>query len=161
MERITNKADVIKRIDESINFYADRIKAFKAIEFCTKKDGGEFAVMSKNFAAEKPVYIRIEPHYDGYRLYISYRNIAGRYTEDWIDFNTVTEAKEKIENLIKGDTARMAARIEEKAKAVIITDEIIAKLDEISAILDNAGIEKRNTLRYAIGALLVSREYEI
>lgn len=161
MENIRNKKDVLARLDESINFYADRIKAFKAIEICTKKDGGAFAVMSKNFKAEKPVYINVAPHYNEYRLTISYRTAAGRYTEDWIDFSSVKEAVEKIDNLIKGDEARKAAREIEKAKAETITDEVIAKLDEITALLDNAGIEKRNTLRYAIGALLVNRQYDI
>lgn len=163
MENIRNTADVIARIDESIDFYASRIKALESIKRLSKKDGSDFAVISKNFDGDKAagVYVKVYAHYDEYRLEFSYRNAKGRYSEDWIDFASVDNAFEKIEKLIAADHERMAAREYEKAKAETIANTVIRKLDEISAFLDEEGIEKRNTLRYAIGALIKDYEYRI
>lgn len=163
MENIRNTADVIARLDESIDFYASRIKALESIKRLSKKDGSDFAVISKNFDGDKAagVYIKVSPHYDEYRLDFSYRNAKGRYVNDWIDSSSVDNAFEKIEKLITDDHERMAAREYEKAKAETIANTVIRKLDEISAFLDEEGIEKRNTLRYAIGTLIKDYEYRI
>lgn len=163
MENIRSTADVIARIDESIDFYASRIKALESIKRLSKKDGSDFAVISKNFDGDAAagVYVRVHPQYNEYRLDYSYRNAKGRYCEDWIDFSSVDNAFEKIEKLIANDHARMAAREYERAKAETIANTVIRKLDEISAFLDEEGIEKRDTLRYAIGALIKDYEYRI
>ena len=50
MERIRNFEDVKNKLQESINYYDCRIKAWESVTFPTKKDGTPFKVFSKNFA---------------------------------------------------------------------------------------------------------------
>ena len=49
MERIYNKEDAKKRMQRSVNFYQIRIEAWENVERVTKKDGSDFAILSKNF----------------------------------------------------------------------------------------------------------------
>lgn len=169
MENIRNANDIIARVNESIDFYASRINAFKAIKRLTKKDGSNFAIASKNFEGDKSkqVYITITSRYDytakanGYRLSINYYDNRHRWREDWIDFLNVDEAFNKIENTIATSNELKAKAESEREKSEAIANAAIAKLDEISKMLDENGIEKHNTLRYAIGALLKNYEYQI
>ena len=169
MENIRNASDIIARMNESIDFYTSRVNALKAIKRMTKKDGSNFAIASKNFEGDKSkqVYITITPRYDytakanGYRLNISYYDNRHRWQEDWIDFLNVDEAFSKINNAIAESNKRKAKAESERDKSEAIAKATIAKLDEISKMLDDNGIEKHNTLRYAIGALLKNYEYQI
>ena len=169
MENIRNANDVIARMNESIDFYASRINAFKAIKRLTKKDGSNFAIASKNFDGDKSkqVYITVNQRYDyaskanGYRLTVNYYDNRHKWNEDWIDFSNVDEAFEKIKNTIANDIDRKAKREAEKEKSESIANAAIAKLNEITAMLDANGIEKHDTLRYAIGALIKDYEFRI
>lgn len=169
MENIRNASDIIARMNESVDFYTSRINALKAIKRLTKKDGSNFAIASKNFEGDKSkqVYITITPRYDytakanGYRLSINYYDNRHRWQEDWIDFLNVDEAFEKIASHIASSNELKAKAESEREKSETIAKAAIAKLDEISKMLDDNGIEKHNTLRYAIGALIKDYEYRI
>lgn len=86
MERIRNFEDVKNRLQESINYYDCRIKAWEAVTFPTKKDGTPFKVFSKNFdGADIGKYYPVEDAAHPYlTVYAEEKQIGGntRYISD-------------------------------------------------------------------------------
>lgn len=67
MTNIRRYEEVKESIQNSINFYEARIKAWENVSFPTKKDGTQFKVLSKNFEGAKiGVYYPVEDYGNPY-----------------------------------------------------------------------------------------------
>lgn len=50
MERIFTIEDAKQRLEKRLSYYTARVEAWEKVERVSKKDGGDFAIISKNFA---------------------------------------------------------------------------------------------------------------
>ena len=67
-ENIRTISDAKERIQESVNYYADRIAAFSKVRRVHKKDGGDFANIQRNF--------------EGCRLYFEFNSFKAEVTAE-------------------------------------------------------------------------------
>lgn len=81
METMRPKADIEKRLNESISFYDSRIKAWENVKRKSKKDGTNFVNLSQNFEnASIGKYYPVETYATPY-LSVFFEN-GNRYEQD-------------------------------------------------------------------------------
>ena len=79
--------DIIEKLNKSKNDYILKIELWKKVERVTKKDGTEFAVLSKNFKNARivPATVSIRPAYE-----IQVNDfVSGRYISDYFDITPI------------------------------------------------------------------------
>lgn len=155
MDNIRCSADVVSRCRESVYYYADRIAAWEGVKRITKKDGGDFQAFNRNFSGGA-----VEYYYYKNAFCVHFLDSAGHYQTDDVD---VADTVDKQFSAIADRIARYKAWKEAAEKQLAQAEEaaafVLTKLDEIISGVNAMDIDKSSTLRYALGALLKSREY--
>ena len=155
MDNIRCSADVVSRCRESVNYYADRIAAWENVKRITKKDGSDFQAFNRNFSGGA-----VEYYYYKNAFCVHFLDSARRYQTDDLD----------IADTVDGQFSAIAERIAkykawkaEAEKQLIIAEEaaafVLSKINEIVSGIDEMGVDKQTTLRYALGALLQDNRY--
>ena len=79
MEKIYTIEDAKKKTQKSVNYYACRIEAWEKVTRNFKKDGGTFAILSKNFSN-----CDFRTEYGSPRIFVYFTNENGYRDSDYI-----------------------------------------------------------------------------
>jgi hypothetical protein len=145
MDKIYNIEQAKEKMKKSAKYYEVRIKAWENVKRLYKKDGGEFAILGKNFSGAK---ITTKPwNADDKIIEVCFRDENGSWTTDYIglyatQYNDEADTPEKVQNRINDliekykswyeKDKKGAEQIEKQIKA------IIPLLDKINKTLDTA-----------------------
>ena len=158
MERILNIEDAKKKIERRIAYYQERIDAWKKVERIRKKDGGDFAILSKNFTNCK-----IEESYSFKELKVYYKSNLEGYTNDWINisgnqYQEEADTPEKIEKRIAETIERYEGYKTRSEKALATIESTLKaiepELEKLKSVIKEG--ETETDTQYIIGAYIKS-----
>lgn len=149
-KRIYTKQDATEKMKNSVNYYAVRIAAWKNVQRVTKKDGGNFAVLSKNF-----VNAQFLTEYHINKIQVHFMDENGRYCSDYIslDGNAYTKepaattpelVQDRINKIINNYIEWMEKDQKGLDQIENQIDQITPELEKIKNIIDKAK-EETNT----------------
>ena len=153
-DTIYNVEDIKNRINEGIDFYTARINAWESVERAHKKNGGDFADLSRNFTGAK--FVR---EYSETYLYVYFRTKSEGYTYDFITLgdspyskrpalDTADAIEKAITELITKYKERLACDIRQAEIAEeVATPFINAVNSALATVKEKAGDD--TTLYYA------------
>lgn len=176
MEKIRNFEDVMNELNKSENYYRCRIEAWKKVSRLSKKDGSDFATLSKNFEGAKicmPYYLnsvsdrqieicftdengRFATDYfkiwrkakDGQEL--TGRNTYKPWSETWYEMNT-EEIFEEINATIEKYQTWLDSIIEQKKVAKKTFSKLEKMVKEAKTLVDDVNDkEGSSTLHFAL-----------
>ena len=156
MSRIYELQDAKNKLQNSVDYYAVRIAAWQSVKRLTKKDGGNFAILSKNFDGARFVSCYGSPY-----LRVSFKDERGAYNYDDICLN---------ENVYlhfpaADDPDKVAARIdytiskyqENREKALKGLETIDGQIKSITPLLDS--LKTAIKAAEAVGNNYILRDY--
>ena len=153
-DTIYNVEDIKNRINEGIDFYTARINAWESVERVHKKDGGDFANLSRNFTG-----VRFVREYSETYLYVYFRTKSEGYTYDFITLGDSPYSKrpaldtaDAIEKAISELIAKYKDLLARDVKQAEIAEEVATTfIDAVNSALatvkEKAG--DNTTLYYA------------
>lgn len=147
MERIANVTEAQRRLEERLNYYTARIEAWEKVERIHKKDGEDFAILSKNFTNCKLI-----EKYHNQELTVYFRTDKEGYTTDYINLggNVYTheepaDTADKIEKRIADKIAIYNGYIETTKRGLETIDEQIKAISPELETLKKAIAEADKT----------------
>lgn len=160
MDKIRTIEEAKTRLNERLNFYTARIEAWEKVERIHKKDGEDFAILSKSFTN-----CTFKTEYHSNYLYVYFRTDKEGYTHDFINLggNVYTneepaDTADRVQARIKDSIAKYEKYAETTKKGLEtiegIMQAITPTLDTLKEAIKEAGAVDCN---YILGSYI--KEY--
>jgi hypothetical protein len=148
---IRTHEDARARMQDGIDYYNERITAWGQVHRLRKKDGGDFAVLSKNFDN-----CRFYHEYGCNKLSVTFKSKKHGYETDYIYLDSGyygdrADTPDKIEEVIATTIARYTEWRDVDARGLAKIDEVLTGIDEKLAELRRT-IEdgRKDGIHYAV-----------
>ena len=159
MERIYNVDDAKERLTRRLDYYTARIEAWEKVARVSKKDGGDFAIISKNFTN-----CTFKTEYSSNYVVVHFKSKFEGYTSDEINISgnaygvEACDTADKIEKRIADKIEIYKGYIKATQKGLeTIGEQMEAIKPELDALKQAIAKANETDCKYILGSYI--KEY--